>query len=72
MAVVLAARAGFDPFGLPAVLLKLEQLPAADDRVSLLFSTHPLPAERLRRLDAAMGDSLSHYGAEPGVNSLYR
>lgn len=61
MGMVLAARAGFGPFGLHVVLTRLEALPTSDKRVSLMFRTHPLPAARLRQLDAVMGDKLASY-----------
>lgn len=61
MGVVLATRAGFEPFGLPSVLTKLEAVPNSDNRVSQLFHTHPLPAARLAQLDKIMGDRLIHY-----------
>jgi predicted Zn-dependent protease len=72
MGVVLATRAGFDPFGLPSVLTKLEALPNTDNRVSLLFRTHPLPATRLQQLDAVMGDKLANYMQSGSPEPLYR
>jgi beta-barrel assembly-enhancing protease len=53
--VVLAARAGYDPFGLPSVLQEIGHIAAADSSVALLFKTHPHPDERLARLGEAMG-----------------
>jgi beta-barrel assembly-enhancing protease len=53
---VFAARAGYDPWGLPAVLQDIGALPAKDNRTSLLFKTHPLPADRLAALGDAIGD----------------
>lgn len=55
MGVVLATRAGYDPYGLPAVLQKIAMIKASDNSVSLLFKTHPHPDARLARLDTAMG-----------------
>lgn len=66
MGVVLATRAGYDPFGLPSVLQKLESVHAGDNRVQLLFKTHPLPAERLRRLDGVMTGKLLSLGGSGG------
>lgn len=43
VAVVLAARAGYDPFGLPTVLQDIGHVAKDDDRVSLLFKTPPAP-----------------------------
>ena len=61
MGVVLAARAGYDPFGLPACLHTMDAISAEDSRIALLFKTHPLPADRLERLDVAMGEKLDDY-----------
>jgi predicted Zn-dependent protease len=64
--VVLAARAGYGPYGLPAVLQKIGTLAKSDDRVQLLFKTHPPVEERLRMLDRAMGGQLERY-ERPGA-----
>ena len=56
MGVVFAARAGYDPFGLPAVLQEISAASADSSSVALLFKTHPHPDERLARLGEAMGD----------------
>lgn len=55
MGVVLAARAGYEPFGLPAVLQEISAASADSSSVALLFKTHPHPDERLARLGDAMG-----------------
>ncbi len=60
MGVVLAARAGYDAFGLPAVLQQIGHAATDDNRVALLFKTHPLPADRLAKLEDAMGDRFDH------------
>lgn len=54
MGVVLAARAGYDPYGLPAVLQRLDRMAADDGRLALLFNTHPAPADRLQGLTERM------------------
>jgi beta-barrel assembly-enhancing protease len=54
MAVVIAARSGYSPYGLVGVLQTLSGAPA-DDAHSLLLSTHPSPASRIERLDQVMG-----------------
>lgn len=59
--VVLAARAGYEPYGLPAVLHTLSTIKPDSDAMALLFKTHPAPADRLIKLDAAMGDRLAKY-----------
>lgn len=53
--VVLAARAGYDAFGLPAVLQEISAASGDSSSVALLFKTHPHPDERLARLGEAMG-----------------
>jgi len=53
--VVLATRAGYDSYGLPAVLQEIGHLSADTGSVALLFKTHPHPDERLVRLGDAMG-----------------
>ncbi len=55
IAVVLTARAGYDSHGLPEVLHLIGHCSDDDDRVALLFKTHPHPDARLEKLDAAMG-----------------
>ena len=54
--VVLAARAGYDPWGLPAVLQDMATLNAKDSRLGLLYKTHPTAADRLSRLGESVGD----------------
>lgn len=56
--VVLAARAGYEPYGLPEVLQVLGSAGKGDSRVSLLFKTHPHPDDRLARLGEAIGARL--------------
>ena len=54
--VVLAARAGYDAYGLASVLQEIGHISGADSSVALLFKTHPHPDERLARLGEAMGE----------------
>lgn len=55
MGVVLASRAGYDPFGLPRVL-QMYATSAGEAGFDLLFSTHPGADERLEKLASSMGD----------------
>lgn len=57
LAVVLAARAGYDPYGLPRVL-QMYATTTDQGEFELLFSTHPSAAARLDELSSAMGDKL--------------
>lgn len=61
--VVLAARAGYNPFGLLDVLHKLNARGAGDNALALLFKTHPAPGERLEQLGNALTPSLSRLPA---------
>jgi predicted Zn-dependent protease len=54
--VVLATRAGYDPWGLPTVLQDIGSVSKSDGGVALLFKTHPHPDERLAVLSEAMGE----------------
>lgn len=61
--VVIAARSGFSPFGLVGVLQTLSGQADTSHR-ALHDRTHPLPAERIDRLDLAMG---TQFDAMTGV-----
>ena len=61
MGVVIAARAGYDPYGLPSVLQTLDAMNAQDDSLALMFKTHPAPQARLEKLDAAMTGVMDKY-----------
>lgn len=67
MGVVIAARAGYDPYGLPAVLQMLDSLNAQDSNLALMFKTHPAPRQRIDQLDAVMGSNLDRYAKQPDV-----
>ncbi len=70
--MVLAARAGYNPFALAGVLQTLDSADASDRRVALLFSTHPTPASRIERLEASVGEKLDPYAGQPSPGRLYR
>ena len=64
--VALAARAGFDPYGLLAVLQQLRTATPDNPLFALSLSTHPPAQQRLDLLEQAMGkrmDGLSGQGA---------
>jgi predicted Zn-dependent protease len=63
MGIVIATRAGYDPYGLPAVLQMLEASNAQDSSLALMFKTHPAPRERLSLLDKIMSDGFDAYTA---------
>jgi len=63
MGIVIATRAGYDPYGLPAVLQMLDAMNAQDSSLALMFKTHPAPHDRLSLLDKEMGDRFEVYAA---------
>lgn len=63
--LVLAARAGYNPYALIEVLHKLAARGAEDQALALLFETHPAPGERLTHL----GDALSPHVAQLPVGA---
>lgn len=65
--VVVAARAGYDAYGLPAVIQILQEQSAQDNNFSLLLKTHPPPAERLDRLDKLMKNQFDALPASTGM-----
>ncbi|HEV2112305.1 MAG TPA: M48 family metalloprotease [Gammaproteobacteria bacterium] len=63
--VVLATRAGYEPYGLLAVLQTLEGVDPKSGRVQLLLATHPSPADRIAALSAAMqAGHMDQYGKQ--------
>jgi predicted Zn-dependent protease len=55
MGMVLATRAGYEPYGLAEVLQTIAQTNKTDNSVALLFKTHPHPDERLAKLGDSAG-----------------
>ena len=72
IAMILAARAGYDPFGLPTVLQDIGHAAKDDSRVSLLFKTHPHPDDRLAQLGEAVGDRLDRLKGQTLEKRFYR
>jgi len=62
--VALAARAGFDPYGLVGVLQQLRTATPDDALFSLSLSTHPPAQLRLNQLELAMGNRLDRYSGQ--------
>lgn len=61
LGMVIAARAGYDPFGLPMVLQTLASINPKDDAVALMFKTHPDPEKRLDIVMKIAGSRLDKY-----------
>lgn len=70
--VALATRAGFDPFGLVAVLQQLRSAAPDNPLFSLSMSTHPAPQLRLDQLEQAMGKRLDAFAGQPVVTLAQR
>ncbi|MET0310952.1 MAG: M48 family metalloprotease [Burkholderiaceae bacterium] len=70
--VALAARAGFDPYGLVSVLQQLGAVAPADPAFALTLSTHPPVATRLDQLEKSMGDRLDPLAGKPIVTVAQR
>ncbi|MEL0081788.1 MAG: M48 family metalloprotease [Gammaproteobacteria bacterium] len=67
LGVVIAARAGYDPYGLPAVIQTLEAAHGNDQAFELLFKTHPSPTRRLSRLLPGM-QKIAHLAGSSDLN----
>lgn len=52
--IVLAARAGYDPWAMVTMMQKLDRVKTDDPHLALLFKTHPSPEARLEKLGTAM------------------
>lgn len=72
MGVVLAARAGYEPYGLPEVLQVIGQSDRNDRSVALLFKTHPHPDDRLIKLDDAIGEKFDRIKGKTLDKRLYK
>lgn len=68
LGATLAARAGYDSYGLLAVLQTLASINPEDDAVALMFQTHPTPEERMDWLTDFLDDKLGQY-AEQSINA---
>ncbi len=69
--VVLATRAGYDPYGLPAVLQTLSSINPKDDAVALMFKTHPDSETRLELVSNSMEGHFDQYISQPKVESRF-
>jgi beta-barrel assembly-enhancing protease len=72
LGVVLAARAGYDAYGLPSVLQTLQAMNAQDSGLALMFKTHPAPGDRLDMLGDKMQPTLDAYSSQPQLADRFR
>ena len=71
MGVVIAARAGYDPYGLPAVLQTLQSMNPTHSNLALMFKTHPSLPDRLDLLDRTMSGSMDRFEAQPDLANRF-
>jgi predicted Zn-dependent protease len=69
--VVIATRAGYDPYGLPSVLQTLASINPQDDAVALMFKTHPDSGKRLELVSNSMEGRLDKFIDNPRVGSRF-
>jgi predicted Zn-dependent protease len=72
MGVVVAARSGYDAYGLPAMLLTLYDRNENDQNLSFLFSTHPPTVDRLEQLDGEMQGRMDQYSGAVGQTKRFQ
>jgi predicted Zn-dependent protease len=70
--VVIAARAGYDAYGLPSVLQTLQAMNPQDSGLALMFKTHPAPAARLDALAEKMQPTLDAWAGQPQLADRWR
>jgi len=70
--VVLAARAGYDPYALLDVLTTIDSINPDSDELTVLMNTHPPTADRLDRLAKRMDGRLDPYAAGRANTERFR
>ena len=70
--MVLAARGGYNPYGLAGVLQTLDSSGGANGGMALMLSTHPNPGDRIERLLESVGDRLDAYAGARTPERMYR
>ncbi len=71
MGVVIAARSGYDPYGLVAVLSMLAQV-KGDGSGAAIFDTHPAASDRISELEKFMPGSVERFASQPQVEARFR
>ncbi len=72
LGVVIAARGGYDAYGLPAVLQTLQAMNPEDSSLALMFKTHPAPGERLEALSDRMQPTLDAHSSQAQLAERFR
>ena len=71
MGVVIAARSGYDPYGLVAVLSMLAQA-KGDGSGAAIFDTHPAASDRISELETFMPKVVERFASQPQVEGRFR
>lgn len=71
MGVVIAARGGYDPYGLPALLQTLQGINPQDSGLALMFKTHPALTDRLDLLGKLMPGPFDRFEAQPDLTPRF-
>ena len=71
LGVVIAARGGYDAYGLPAVLQTLQAMNPEDSSLALMFKTHPAPAERLDARSEKMHPTLDAHSGQAQLTERF-
>jgi predicted Zn-dependent protease len=71
LGVIIAARSGYDPYGLVAVLSMLAQA-KGDGSGASIFDTHPAAAERIAELEGFVPSVLDRYASQPRNEQRFR
>ncbi|MBU0620689.1 MAG: M48 family metalloprotease [Gammaproteobacteria bacterium] len=71
MGVVIAARGGYNPYGLPSVLQTLQGLNPADSKFALMFKTHPAMSDRLTKIDDMMASGFEGMEDRPDLSDRF-
>ena len=71
LGIVIAARAGYDAYGLPSVLQTLQAMSAQDSALALMFKTHPAPGERLDSIGEKMQPVLDAYSGQAQLGERF-
>lgn len=72
MGVVVAARGGYDAYGLPAMLMTLNSRNHSDQNLTFFFSTHPATEDRLGQLDTEMQGRMDQYSGATGQTKRFQ
>ncbi len=70
--VVIAARAGYDPYGLASFLQTLSSISPTDNVIRLMKSTHPEPKDRLNKLMQAMDGRMDKFADQAKHPDRYK